>query len=251
MISYKFLGEHQKRTDFFCLNTFCFGCCSFCLLVVRALCRVMFKGQYRYFIILHNDSCSPKPGSHVCLKPLVLACPGFAVAVHPWRCWMRWSSGFWFCAGQMTKLGNRFLHESGFEDRNIVMLNQERDKHKLQTQSWKKSLCEISLCAGAFRFPHIVTWGELQSRSIQRVSTYFWLYGVFWMSNDSVLLSLICRSLAPVFLCWCVEQKHAAVFRLHSSNPDVLCIFGKLRVWCLIGVCHISCAARLKTRQQL
>lgn len=51
-----------------------------------------------------------------------------------------------------TELGNRFLYGSGLEDRSIVMLKQERDKHKLQTQSWKKSLCAV-----AVRFPHIVT----------------------------------------------------------------------------------------------
>lgn len=210
-------GGTPEEEGLFLPEHFLFRLLLLCLLIVRALCRVMIKGQYRNFIILHNDSCSLKPGSHVCL--LVLTWPG--------RCWMQSSSGFWFCADQMsssnTKPGNRVLYGSGFEDRSIVMLKQERDKHKLQTQSWKKSLCAV-----AFRFPHIVTWGELQTRSIQRVSTYFWLYGVFWMSSDSVLQSLICRSVAPVFQFWCVEQKHAAVIRLHSSNPDVwkkICVF--------------------------
>lgn len=206
----RFLPEH-----------FLFRLLLLCLLIVRALCRVMIKGQYRNFIILHNDSCSLKPGSHVCLKP-----PAAGVdlagkmldAVELWVLVLCRPDEFF-----NTKPGNRFLYGSGFEDRSIVMLKQERDKHKLQTQSWKKSLCAV-----AFRFPHIVTWGELQTRSIQRVSTYFWLYGVFWMSSDSVLQSLICRSVAPVFLFWCVEQKHAAVIRLHSSNPDVwkkICMF--------------------------
>lgn len=234
------LGEHQKRRDCFCLNTFCFGCSSFVFLLLERYVEWWLKVNIvtLSFFIMTAARQSQAAMFVWSRRLLVLTWPG--------RCWMQSSSGFWFCADQMsssnTKPGNRVLYGSGFEDRSIVMLKQERDKHKLQTQSWKKSLCAV-----AFRFPHIVTWGELQTRSIQRVSTYFWLYGAFWMSSDSVLQSLICRSVAPVFLFWCVEQKHAAVIRLHSSNPDVwkkICVFGKLWVWCLIGVCHISCDAR-------
>lgn len=85
-------GGTPEEEGLFLPEHFLFRLLLLCLLIVRALCRVMIKGQYRNFIILHNDSCSLKPGSHVCL--LVLTWPG--------RCWMQSSSGFWFCADQMS-----------------------------------------------------------------------------------------------------------------------------------------------------
>lgn len=100
------LREHQKRRDCFCLNTFCFGCSSFVFLLLRRYDREMIKGQYRNFIILHNDSCCQSQAAMFVWsrRLLALTWPGFAVAVHPRRCWMRWSSGFWFCADQMSSL---------------------------------------------------------------------------------------------------------------------------------------------------
>lgn len=62
-------GGTPEEEGLFLPEHFLFRLLLLCLLIVRALCRVMIKGQYRNFIILHNDSCSPKPGSHVCLKP--------------------------------------------------------------------------------------------------------------------------------------------------------------------------------------